>query len=159
MRTTVLKVEGFHFRASEDAIKEHFSKIGTVTSAELNMHNEISEGIDDEPTSSFALVTFVNRADANRAMASDTTFGDRNLICTWHNPTSSSSTPINNCPHTVGSGGDSKSMYPTAAVHDANGHDDLYDDVSGTTYGHSEGYEEEEAPAPPENEKVDYGYN
>lgn len=160
-RTTVLKVEGFYYEVTEDAIEEHFSKIGTVTSVRLVMPNELLKSDNDEIASSFALVNFVNRADAERAMTSDAKFEDSILTYTWHNPTSSSSSSINNNngPYTAGNGGDFKSMYPTAAGDDANGDDGLYDDVGGTTYGRSEEYGESEAPAPPENEKVEYGYN
>jgi len=152
-RTTALKVEGLHHKVAEDAIKEHFSKIGTVTSVRLNIPSKLSGSINDQSVSSFALVNFVSRADAERAMTSDTTFDGRTLTCTWHNPTSSSSPSFNNCAHTVGNGGVSKSNF--AASHDAS--DDLYNDVGET--GRVEEHKSGEALVPTDNEKGDYVYN
>ena len=85
-------------------------------------------------------------------MASDAKFDGRTLTCTWHNPTSSSSTSINSCAHSVGNREGSESMY--AAGHDAN--DDLYDDVGDTCPGKEQQAEEASVP---DDDKIDPVYN
>merc|ERR1711933_682209 len=102
---------------------------------------------NDQSVSSFALVNFASRADAERAMASDATFDGRTLTSTWHNPTYSSSPSVNCGAHTVENREDSESIY--GAGHDAN--DDLYDDVGDTCPGKEQ--EAGEASVPPDNEK------
>lgn len=152
MRTTFLKVKGFCHEVVEDAIREHFSKIGTVTSVRLDIPDELPGNINGQSEYSFALVNFASRADAERAMASDAKFDGRTLTCTWHNPTSSSSTSINSCAHSVGNREGSESMY--AAGHDAN--DDLYDDVGDTCPGKEQQAEEASVP---DDDKIDPVYN
>lgn len=91
-RTTILKVGGLNGDVSEDALKEHFSTFGAVTSISMeNSSGPIEEGqvkSEEGELSLYALVTFANRLDAERAKSSTTAFNDHALTYEWHNPPS-----------------------------------------------------------------------
>ena len=124
-----------------ESIEEHFSTFGSI----VNVSVECSDGDGEEAKSSYALVKFANRADAEKARTSDTKFNEITITCTWHNPPSST-TP------TDGSEKADRSIPDGDAPEndDGDGEYDIYNDI------YEDAYDEEEGPL--QNEEGDGEY-
>ncbi|KAL7517418.1 hypothetical protein ACHAWX_002345, partial [Stephanocyclus meneghinianus] len=141
-RTTVLSVEGFETAELNDealltSVKEHFSAFGSVVSVSVECTQT------DETQARFALVKFANRADAERAKASNVKFNELTLTCVWHNPPPASAPQKS---HDTSEDRQDETNPPNndLETNEGVGADDIYNDV------YDDGYEEDEGGTSPQ---------